>query len=354
MEDKKKHNFWDKQCIINYENNEEINTNDYLDLELYSKLKKMEITKLPEICEWVTLEFEKYEEQIYNFYENNYGPFISKDILNWELTKVKKDKECSLFIIDKTINNIVGGIFQVPIKLKIHEKKIDTHYVFYLCVDKDLRNIKIASSLINEIIRKIVINNKKITSLYIAFNKLPNALNKNDICLYKFPLKILKGGIIDNINLIEMEDYNDCLNKLNDYNKKFKLGLIINDISDFKDIFINKVVKSFVIKDKYGKITDFISFYELYNKNKNTREIKLYYYFLKKYDLYDLVKYIIHYGKINNYDIISFFDCMDYYYMKDKIDLDLNQFKLSAINYYLYNWKCKKMDNYEIGIITGV
>ncbi len=355
MEDKKNHNFWDRQCIIDYNNINNIIKNDYIDKDIVEKVIKLPITPLPKNMKWEMIDLKENFNEIYNFYNYNYSPILTKDLFIWELLKAYEDKNFNLFIKDKINNELLGGIFGIPMTIRIYGKKINTYYVFYLCVHPELRNLNSASILINEIIRKIGISGKTITSLYIAMKKLPNTININPIKFFKFEINSIKGKYIKNVEIMKDVDYEECMKKINKFNKKFKLNIKFRDLKDFKEVFNNKVVKCFVIK-KNNEITDFISVYEMGNKSKKNKEIKLYYYFNNTIKMIDIFNHFVEFGKDNNYDLISFNDIMDYKSLTKEINMDLDIAKLDDDNglfYYLYNWECPKLENNEIAILPG-
>ena len=101
-------------------------------------------------------------------------------------------------------------------------------------------------------------------------------------------------------------------------------------------------------------MTDFVSFYSLpstvinHPVHKTLYVAYLFYYFNTTTKLEDLIKDVLIIAKKNEFDV---FNCLDLMDNKKFIEPLLFGQGDGTLRYYLYNWKCKKLEQKEVGLV---
>lgn len=278
-----------------------------------------------------------------------------KEFLFWYLNQVYKD-----LLIGLVYEGIlVGMITAWMIEMNVCDKDIMVPYVNLLCVQKNLRKLKLGVSLIDEVKyrlcqMKIILLDKTIaeptfTMGYALFTSMAKPTNhfsstKDYIIPINMPkLKSLGYEHIDEwenesflfnpLHLLQTSDVEDVMDGLNAFSKKFFVKHIFvkpNMLLPKKDI-----IYSFVIKNK-GKVTDFINVYKHFYYYKEQQQYvtlaQLGFYFYSSVSLTDLVKYLI--DKLNHYG----FDQLVIRNMADNDYIQLNKLTTNeSLYYFFYN-----------------
>ena len=368
------HNFWNKMPISNNNNsNTEIlrleDNKTYLDSPL----------KLPGKLTWYNINLENDMDNVVNFLNKNYSEKNSKiqfiftpELLDWLISYDERNKLLSIGV--KYNENIVGCIFGLVRKLNLRGKIILGSETNLLCLSKKIRNLNIAPIMIQELTRRNNYLLKINQSIYTTDLHLPNIVSSvnylyrfinirkmldNDFlekCLeeelgfdnitnyYHKNIDKIKGKIVD-INQINQSQILQCCKLLNDKISEMSLGYYFDE-KLFRHTFINSVTKCWIILKK-NKVTDMISCYFQNSRLSNNviiNNCNLYFYFKTKNSMKALVSLVIKYSINNNIDRIKVLKIMDYN--------ELENFNFeegtTKINYYIYNWFLKKINNRNI------
>jgi glycylpeptide N-tetradecanoyltransferase len=175
-----KHNFWDHQPVLKISKTQQklnfsAETSDEFDVieqKTVDEISK-EPYKLPETHEWYEIDVNDDEEmqQIYELLESNY---VEDDdamfrfaypvtFLRWALTPPKWKRSWHISVRTKSTKKFVAFISAVPAKFCIKKQKkskeLETVEINFLCVHKQLRSKRLAPLLIQEITRRVNVEN---------------------------------------------------------------------------------------------------------------------------------------------------------------------------------------------------
>jgi glycylpeptide N-tetradecanoyltransferase len=372
------HTFWDTQPI------QTINNNDYNGPVIDNSLieKNNQPYKLPDNFYWHTfnLKDDKELDDLYNFLMNYYAESddtslrlgYSKELLKWYLIQPNYIKDLHIGI--KYNNKIIATIFGIPTTINVFDKSVLISDINFLCIHKTIRNKRLAPVLIKEIIRRGNLHNIY-QGYYTASLDLPNKLTTGTY--YHRPINVKKLIEIEhmdkpeNISLkalikqykpkeltinmrpLEERDINTCLNKFNDYNKKYNIYPILS-YEQFKYKFLsNNVIKTLVVENN-NKITDFISFYylstQIFNHHhfKDVKKAYIYHYFHFETPLKILFDNSLYFLQKDNIDMIS---CLEQMNNNDLFDKLFHKTS-GCLHFYLFNWNCPSININQIAMIT--
>jgi glycylpeptide N-tetradecanoyltransferase len=186
---------------------------------------------------------------------------------------------------------LVAFISAIPIQLRVRDKVLNSSEVNFLCVHKKLRSKRLTPTLIREITRRCyvegvfqavyTVGNLLPTpvstcryfhralnwqKLYeVGFSPLPNGSTpQRQILRYKLPDKTTTPGL----RPMEAKDVDATLDLLKRYLAQMDMAQEFTK-TDFEHWMLpdpkskEQIVWSYVVEDKLGKITDFVSFYNL-------------------------------------------------------------------------------------------
>lgn len=375
-----KHNFWSKMPVSN-----KTNSNEILKLEQNKTYSDIPV-KLSSSLSWYNIDIDndKDLEDIVNFLNNNYHDkdsdccfIFNKNILQWFLGYNSDNKKLAIGIKNK--DNFLGCIFGLIRTLNLNNKIVNGSETNLLCLDKKIRNLNIAPLLIQELTRR---NNYLLRinqSIYTTDLKLPNIigscrylyrpinykrllnLNMLDNSLKQHSDEVLKNhfhlkktkvkGKIILLTKDNVDKYiNQCIKLLNKKLMETHVSYLF-DKKLFKHTFINDLSKCWVIHSK-GIVSDMMSCYYQKAYLKNEKEYitncNLFYYFNNKNKIENLASIVINDCIKNNIDRIKVLELFDYNKLKD-FNFDEGYVQL---NYYIYNWSCKTLQNDKLGYLV--
>jgi glycylpeptide N-tetradecanoyltransferase len=287
-------------------------------------------------------------KNIANFLSNNYvedNKFrynYSEDFLKWYIDEDSKhiciydNNELIGFICGKKINMILNG-----------EQKIIAE-IDFLCVKKNNRNKKLCPLLIDRIKKKF--NDIGIfEAIFTSEHNYPNKITHCDYYIrFINPKKLYEIGYINieinlelpkikgNKSLIQITNYNECLDLYNKYYKRFECYEVFDEISFIKR-FNNNHIKIYGLVEN-NKIIDFISYYTIdinvITTNKITRDGYLYVYTNNSNNLHRMISLLLYKLKEDNVDSFIALNIME---NTNDIMEDLKFInKKSNYNYYLF------------------
>ena len=330
---------------------------------------------------WSTIDFtnQLQLEELTNFlnqyYLNNvsnkFKSYYTPEFIKW----VFNNDNISIAIRNKK-NNILVGFIGATITLNHFKiETINSADVNFLCVHPKLRNKKMASLLIKELIRRVQLKGcfqgVFMTDRYIpkpiATNKYYHrAIDINHLIKTGFTNVQNNTRVTDIEQAISLpnnpynkyfaplceEDINDVCELLNQYLTKYSFYTLFSE-EQFKNIFYNNnIVTTYVLKNIDGDILDMISYYILpYRVNNSDVYIKtayLFYYTSVNETPYRLIKDIIIVAKQNGIQLFTASNIME----NDEVIHDLNfEQGVRSCNYYMYNWKCPNLNTNQIAKI---
>ncbi|GME68220.1 unnamed protein product [[Candida] boidinii] len=299
--------FWKTQPVAKFD--EQIETEGPIDKAKTPSDIPNEPYPMLKDFEWVTINIDEKDEmtQVYELLKEHYvedkdATFRFKytpEFFEWSLKPPGYHKDWYVGVRVKSTGKLVAFISAIPASLSVRSKDIKAVEINFLCIHKKLRSKRLAPVLIKEITRRVnkcdiwqalytggVILPSPVTvcrythrpldwnTLYdVGFSTLPQNVTKAQmVAKYQLPNTTKTEGL-RKMKLADVDQTYDLFNK---YNNKFKLiqtfskeefshwilgAKSIREQEDYKDE--DRVVLSYVVEDKNGKITDFFSFYIL-------------------------------------------------------------------------------------------
>jgi len=394
-----KYKFWQTQPVPSFEEARKA-------VEQEGPIKdvdKSKVSKDPDVLriegfEWCLLDLNNDKElgELYDLLSNHYveddeSQFrfnYSKTFFNWALKAPGWQKTWHIGIRAIKSKKLVASIFGIAIDLRVRQKTFRSGDVNYLCVHKKLRGHRLAPILIKEITRRfnlegiyqaiytagIVVPSPVSTCRYyhrtIDFEKLfevgfaslpPGTSQVRQRLKYKLPAGFTLPGFRD----MTEKDIVPVGELLSKYLERFDMAQVFS-AEEIDHWFLHRggyksederVIWAYVVEDDKGKITDFISYYNLDStiikqkghKHKVIRAAYLFYYatdvaFEENTDqkklkdrLNVLVKDVLVMAKKNKFDVLNALTLMDN-------PLFLEEQKFGAgdgqLHYYLFNYRC--------------
>jgi len=385
---KKSYQFWSTQPVPSID--EVVTSNEWISPDVAVAEVRQEEFTLPAGFQWDTLQLddplvlkelyvllnENYVEDDDNMFRFDYSP----EFLAWALKPPGYLKEWHCGVRVTKSNKLVGFISGVPAHIRIYDKKKSLVEINFLCVHKKLRAKRLAPVLIREITRRVnitgifqavytagvvlpkpvgtcrywhrSINPKKL--IEVKFSHLSrNMTMQRHLKLYKLPDTTKTPGI----RVFKTTDVEAVTVLLNTYLEKFDLTPIFTP-ADVLHWFIPQkdIIESYVVEDpgSPGRLTDFVSFYTLPSTVMNHPQhtsIKAAYSFYNvstETPWPDLMGDALVLAKKTNFDVFNALDLMENSEFLEKLKFGIGD---GNLQYYLYNWKCPKMDPKRIGLV---
>jgi len=385
---KKSYQFWSTQPVPSID--EVVTSNECITPDLPITEVRQDGFTLPQGFQWDTLQLddplvlkelyvllnENYVEDDDNMFRFDYSP----EFLAWALKPPGYLKEWHCGVRVTKSNKLVGFISAVPAHIRMYEKKKNLVEINFLCVHKKLRAKRLAPVLIREITRRVnitgifqavytagvvlpkpvgtcrywhrSINPKKL--IEVKFSHLSrNMTMQRHLKLYKLPETTKTPGIRD----FKTTDVEAVTVLLNNYLEKFDLTPIFT-AADVLHWFIPQkdIIESYVVEDpnEPGNITDFVSFYTLpstvmnHPQHDNIKAAYSFYNVSTATPWPELMGDALVLAKKNNFDVFNALDLMENSEFLEKLKFGIGD---GNLQYYLYNWKCPKMDPKKIGLV---
>jgi len=385
---KKSYQFWSTQPVPSID--EVVTSNECITPDLPISEVRQDGYTLPQGFQWDTLQLddplvlkelyvllnENYVEDDDNMFRFDYSP----EFLAWALKPPGYLKEWHCGVRVSKSNKLVGFISAVPAHIRMYEKKKNLVEINFLCVHKKLRAKRLAPVLIREITRRVnitgifqavytagvvlpkpvgtcrywhrSINPKKL--IEVKFSHLSrNMTMQRHLKLYKLPDTTKTPGIRE----FKTTDVEAVTVLLNSYLEKFDLTPIFTS-ADVLHWFIPQkdIIEAYVVEDpnEPGTITDFVSFYTLpstvmnHPQHNNIKAAYSFYNVSTATPWPELMQDALVLAKKNNFDVFNALDLMENSEFLEKLKFGIGD---GNLQYYLYNWKCPKMDPKKIGLV---
>lgn len=342
---------------------------------------------LPDAFEWCTCEVDNDHEaqEIYallseNYVEDDDNMFrfdYSISFLRWALKPPDFLRDWHLGVRVKSNKKLVGFITAIPASIQAQSETVNMVEINFLCVHKKLRAKRLAPVLIKEITRRVnkqgiwqavytagvvlprpvsecryyhrSLNPKKL--IEVGFSHLgPRMTMARTIKLYKLPDHPQLHGM----RPMEEKDIKRVFELVSGYLKKFPLH------PEFRPEELahwmlprENVVYSFV-REVDGEVADVCSFYSLpsnilgHDRYNLLKAAYSYWNVATTCSLQELMHDALIYAKMYDFDVFNALNVMEN-------DLFLKDLKFGIgdgfLQYYLYNWKCPKIEPGGIGLV---
>uniref|UniRef100_A0A7S4QTD2 Glycylpeptide N-tetradecanoyltransferase n=1 Tax=Alexandrium monilatum TaxID=311494 RepID=A0A7S4QTD2_9DINO len=380
------HPFWDTQPVPSIGSEygqdtgpiDEVKTPDEVRDEPYG---------LPDQFEWCTCNIDDDQEarEIYTLLSENYvedddSMFrfdYSVGFLRWALKPPDYLRQWHLGVRVKTNCKLVGFITGIPACIQVYESTTRMVEINFLCVHKKLRSKRLAPVLIKEITRRVnkenvwqavytagvvlprpvsecryyhrSLNPKKL--IEVGFSHLgPRMTMARTIKLYKLPAVTQLPGM----RKMEPRDVQRVADLVTGYLKKFPLHpeFTAEEVGHWM-LPRDGVVYSYVREDG-GEVKDVCSFYSLpstilgHEKYSLLKAAYSYWNVATTVSLPELMYDALILAKQHDFDVFNALNVME----NDQFLKDL-KFGIGDgfLQYYLYNWKCPKIEPCGIGLV---
>jgi len=346
---------------------------------------------LPDQFEWceVDVDDDVQAQEVYvllrdNYVEDDDSMFrfdYSIAFLRWALKPPGYIRKWHLGVRVKSQSSsgkLVGFITGIPANIQVHDATVAMTEINFLCVHKKLRSKRLAPVLIKEITRRVNkenvwqavytagvvlprpvsecryyhrnLNPKKL--IEVGFSHLGNRMTMaRTIKLYKLPESTKLPGM----RKMEPKDVPQVAELLTGYLKKFPLHPDFNqdEVAHWM-LPRDGVMYSFVREGDNGEVNDVCSFYQLPSSILGNEKYSLlkaaysYWNVATSVSLVDLMTDALILAKQHDFDVFNALNVME----NDKFLKDL-KFGIGDgfLQYYLYNWKCPKIEPCGIGLV---
>jgi len=327
-----------------------------------------------EAKEIYTLLNENYVEDDDSMFRFDY----SIDFLRWALTPPGFLKSWHLGVRVKTSQKLVGFITGIPANMKVNEDLIPMAEINFLCVHKKLRSKRLAPVLIKEITRRV--NKVNVwQAVYTAGVVLPRPVSE---CRYYHrslnPKKLIDVGfshlgprmtMARTIKLYKVPDVPQLpgIRKMQPKDVARVFELVSGHLSqfalhpEFKEDELGHwmlprdgVTYSYVLENSAGLITDVCSFYSLpssilgHEKHNLLKAAYSYWNVATTVPLHELLHDALIFAKQNDFDVFNALNVMENESFLKELKFGIGD---GFLQYYLYNWKCPKIEPSGIGLV---
>jgi len=380
------HPFWDTQPVPS------IGSEYAQDSGPIDEIKKPDEVKqdpypLPDQFEWCTCDVDDDEQakEIYmllseNYVEDDDSMFrfdYSVGFLRWALKPPGYLRHWHLGVRVKSNMKLVGFITGIPASIQVTETSIKMVEINFLCVHKKLRSKRLAPVLIKEITRRVnkeniwqavytagvvlprpvsecryyhrSLNPKKL--IEVGFSHLgPRMTMARTIKLYKVPEKPQISGMRE----MRPDDVKRVHELLSMYLKKFSLHpeFCADEVAHWL-LPREGVVYSYV-REQDGEVTDMCSFYSLPSTILGNDKYNLlkaaysYWNVARTVPMHELMHDALILAKQKDFDVFNALNVMDNNDFLKELKFGIGD---GFLQYYLYNWKCPKINPEGMGLV---
>jgi len=314
-----------------------------------------------------------YVEDDDNMFRFNY----SRPFLRWALMPPGYKKQWHLAVRVKSNKKLVACITAIPAKIRVHEDVVDMVEINFLCVHKKLRSKRLAPVLIKEITRRVNLEDIW-QAAYTAGVVIPKPVARNQYWHRSFdPRKLVDIGFSSiprnstiarmihlsrvpeeptmNIRPMKPEDAGPICKILAEYLTKFKYTPILDEEEVLHWFLPRENVIQTYVKETDGIITDMLSYYCLSSHVIGNPKHKLLNAVYSYYNVANTVSWttlmenaLVVARKKDNKDVFNCLNVMD----NEQFLTDLKFGPGDGyLHYYLYNWKCPKMEPGDVGLV---
>jgi len=378
------HEFWDNQPVPRLD--EDVTETGPIETKTVDQVRQQPYV-LPSNFEWYCLDLtnkadlddlynllsQHYVEDDDNMFRFNY----SRPFLQWALMPPEFKRQWHLSVRVKSNKKLVACITAIPAKIRVHDDQVDMVEINFLCVHKKLRTKRLAPVLIKEITRRVNLEDIW-QAAYTAGVVIPKPVARNQYWHRSFdPRKLVEIGFSSvprNSTMARMihlsrvpeepsipmrpmveADAPQVCKILSEYLLRFKYTPILNT-EEVKHWFLPRenVIQTYV-KEEDGVITDMFSYYCLSSHVIGNDKHKLLNAVYSYYNVANTVEWsvlmenaLVVARRKDDKDVFNCLNVMD----NKTFLLDLKFGPGDGyLHYYLYNWKCPKMEPGDVGLV---
>jgi len=298
--------------------------------------------------------------------------------LRWALTPPGFLQDLHLGVRVKSSKKLVGFITGIPAQVTVHEQSVKMVEINFLCVHKKLRSKRLAPVLIKEITRRVnktnvwqavytagvvlprpvsecryyhrSLNPKKLID--VGFSHLgPRMTMARTIKLYKVPDKPQLSGM----RAMETKDIQRVFELVSNYLNKFALHPEFNaDELGHWMLPRKDVIYAYVRENSAGVVTDVASFYSLPSSILNNEKYNLlkaaysYWTVATTVPLHELMYDALIFARMHDFDVFNALNVMENDNFLKELKFGIGD---GFLQYYLYNWKCPKIEASGMGLV---
>lgn len=343
---------------------------------------------LPDAFEWCACDVMSATEidEIYwllngNYVEDDDSMFrfdYSIEFLRWALTPPGYLQNWHLGVRVKTSKKLVGFITGIPAKIQVHDQSVNMVEINFLCVHKKLRSKRLAPVLIKEITRRVnkqdvwqavytagvvlprpvsecryyhrSLNPKKL--IEVGFSHLgPRMTMARTIKLYKVPDTPQLSGMRE----MQPKDVPRVFELVSGYLNKFTLHpeFTADELAHWM-LPRKDVIYAYVRENASGNVTDVCSFYSLPSSILNHEKYNLlkaaysYWSVATTVPLHELMYDALIFARRHDFDVFNALDVMENESFLKELKFGIGD---GFLQYYLYNWKCPKIEPSGMGLV---
>jgi len=383
------HPFWDTQPVPAMESEYGQENGPIDDLKNPDEVRD-EPYPLPDQFEWCTCDVNDDAEaqEIYlllseNYVEDDDSMFrfdYSVPFLRWALKPPEYLRHWHLGVRVKSKTNakLVGFITGIPANIQVYDRAVKMVEINFLCVHKKLRSKRLAPVLIKEITRRV--NKENVwQAVYTAGVVLPRPISE---CRYYHrslnPKKLIDVGFshlgprmtmartiklykvpdtpqLSGMRTMEPKDVPRVHELVAGYLKKFFLHpeFTPEEIGHWM-LPRDGVIYSFVRESPTGEVTDVCSFYSLPSTILGSDKYNLlkaaysYWNVATTVPLHELMYDALIYAKQRDFDVFNALNVMENEDFLKELKFGIGD---GFLQYYLYNWKCPKIEPSGMGLV---
>ncbi|CAL8096362.1 unnamed protein product [Calicophoron daubneyi] len=372
---KSDYRFWRTQPVPDFD--EEIHENGPIEPDRKPDEIPSEPLGLPNGLAWCELSLSD-DTQLQELYELLYENYVEaddslfrfaypKEFLKWVLQRPGWNCYWHIGVRVIKTGKLVSFIAGTPCEIQIYGQIRRMSEVSFLCLHKEFRSKRITPLLIQELTRRAHWQGLS-QAVYTSVAFLPKPVTT---CRYWHrplnPRKLLECGFMERSPEVSLErlvkfyqlpekttvngfrqmtqaDLPQAWDLLSKYLQQFSLHPVYTE-EEFRHLFLPRkdVVYSFVVANDDGSITDFCSYYILFNsvvQNKNHSTLKVAYSFYNARTVTrwpTLIQDVLITARELGCDVFNTLDLM-----KNKSFFDELKFCMGDgdLHYYLYNWRC--------------
>lgn len=325
---------------------------------------------------------ELYELLTKNYVEDDDNMFrfdYSLNFLVWALKPPGYRSNWHVGVRNEKNNKLMAFISAVPAKVRVYDQTMKMAEVNFLCVHKKLRAKRLAPVLIKEVTRRVNLTNtwqavytagvvlprpvaqcryfhrslnpKKL--IEVGFSRLaPRMTMARTVKMYRLP----ENPLIPGFRQMASKDVPAVTKLLKEYHQKFKLVPLLNQ-EEVAHLILPRegVLNSYVVEDPTThQVTDFCSFYHLPStiigneKHKSLNAAYSFYNVATSVSLENLMQDCLIMARKDNFDVFNALNLMDNRDFLSNLKFGIGD---GELQYYLYNWKCPRMEPQDVGIV---
>jgi len=391
------HEFWNKQPVVMPGKRVADTFNNPIHTDLKIEDVPKEPVPLPTGFQWVTVDIKNPTQlqEMFKLLEDNYvedddNMFrfdYSVEFLRWALLVPGNYPDWIVGIRDardevkgtSAFNKLVGVITGVPITMRIHDRVVRMAEINFLCVQKNLRSLKLAPMLIQEVTRQVHLCGM-FQAVYTAGVTLPTpftearyyhrSLNPKKLVEVGFSgltrnmtiaravklFRVADATTLVGLRPMEAKDVAAVHKLLHQYLAKFDVAPIFSP-EEVEHLFLPRkgVMNSYVVEDPTSHdITGFGSFYHLPSsilgnpKYSRLNAAYLYYCVNTRGPISAIVSDLIVLAKKAQFDVFNCLELMDNGTFLKDLKFGPGD---GVLHYYFFNWAMPQIPSDKLGLV---